>query len=65
MKDEELAQRLGVGPKEVAKAANLLVRDQLVSMSVIAFSLLSHPILSPAHACWYQLLACRSQTRSL
>ncbi|KAG0148900.1 hypothetical protein CROQUDRAFT_669590 [Cronartium quercuum f. sp. fusiforme G11] len=32
MKDEELATRLGVGPKEVAKAANLLIRDQLVSV---------------------------------
>lgn len=34
MKDEELASRLGVNAKEVAKAANDLVRDQLVSLSV-------------------------------
>ncbi|KAH9815404.1 TFIIE alpha subunit-domain-containing protein [Melampsora americana] len=32
MKDEELAARLGVGPKELAKAANMLIRDQLVSV---------------------------------
>jgi len=31
MKDEELASRLGIAPKDVAKAANQLVRDQLVS----------------------------------
>ncbi|OAV92614.1 hypothetical protein PTTG_09181 [Puccinia triticina 1-1 BBBD Race 1] len=31
MKDEELASRLGIQPKEVAKAATQLVRDQLVS----------------------------------
>lgn len=31
MKDEELAARLGIAPKDVAKAANQLVRDQLVS----------------------------------
>ncbi|KAI8457336.1 transcription initiation factor TFIIE alpha subunit [Phakopsora pachyrhizi] len=32
MKDDELALRLGVTPKEVAKAANQLIRDQLVSV---------------------------------
>lgn len=32
MKDEELAARLGVGPKELAKAANMLIRDQLISV---------------------------------
>ncbi|MBW0542164.1 hypothetical protein O181_081879 [Austropuccinia psidii MF-1] len=32
MKDEELATRLGIGAKELAKAANQLIRDQLVSV---------------------------------
>ncbi|KAI9618891.1 hypothetical protein H4Q26_012145 [Puccinia striiformis f. sp. tritici PST-130] len=31
MKDEELSARLGIGAKDLAKAANQLVRDQLVS----------------------------------
>lgn len=32
MKDEELAARLGIGPKDLAKAANQLIKDQLVSV---------------------------------
>jgi hypothetical protein len=31
MKDEELSARLGINAKELAKAANPLIRDQLVS----------------------------------